>query len=872
MDYVNRQVANNPDRHAILMPDSSCLTYQQLGHHIDKGSRYLLQHGLGNNKRIAVIMPNGPEMVVAFYAISNVAIYVPLNPAFPVEELKNYLEIIGVDAVMMKAGTGLPVNPAAHELALPVITMRPYHPGAAGSFELHTEDLPENETPFLYSGGDDTAVVMHTSGTTAKPKIVPLTHTNLCAVVEKNVALFDMTEKDRCINVIPQFHIYSIVCPILCTAAAGGSVICTETFDPGEFLRMIEEMSPTWYAASPATHQAILQYAEKERVIPVRHKLCRIQSGGAPLTADLAEKLKRYFGVMVIQGYGLTETSAMGTCNPPIPDRIKPNSVGMPVGCEISILDDDGHPLFPGQTGQILIKGPGVTAGYENDEEANDESFCDGWFATGDQGYLDEEGYLFITGRIKEMINRGGEKLSPYEVEEALSRHPDVSEAAVYAIPHGSLGEVPAAMVVLKPGSYVTPTQLKAFLRKKIALFKIPVKIKMVEKIPRGPAGKIQRSRLYQCEQDEAIGMASSSGQKDKMMDYVAPRTDEERKLADIWCNLLNIENIGVKDDFFDLGGDSLLFAYLIVEMERISGRRIPLNLIMDKWTIEQQVTVFSGQAEDGQSFSFLTPIQTRGSRIPLFCIHDIYGDVFSYRKVSSYLGPDQPVYGLFFNPDAEKLRHPVKVETLAQSYLQEIQSIRAQGPYLLVGHSLGGKIAYEMARQLRQQNHPVTLLAMLDTWLVPKKKEKVKMMERIREMYRKFSVVPLQRALPFLWEKIRQEMDRMKLRREIREYRLGKTISSGSGIDVSEMLESASNSYQPGCYEGKIIYFKAKEENRDSRERSDDTLTVLSGLVGEVQVYEASGDHVTMILEPQVAELTSQLSIEIQNALNRCD
>ncbi len=855
-DYVARQAKHHPDSPAIFAPDKSFITYQQLETKVNQVSEVLLQNGFGN-QRIAVVMQNSPEMVVAFYAISDVAAFVPLNPAYSTEEFKNYMELMGVDALLLQAGTYPSAQAAAQDMSIPLIFLYPGSTGIAGDFQINCAGVSKPATPAGILRSSDTAVVMHTSGTTGLPRIVSLTHANLNSFIA-DACLADITENDRCVHITPLFHIGGIVGPVLSTAATGGSIISIPSFSPKEFLQIIDELSPTWYAAGPAIHQAVIQYIEAEGIKPARYRLRYVRASGAPLPVQTEEKLAAYFNAVVVKVYGLTETSGTGTFTSPIAGKNKHGSVGSPFGCEVAIMDENGCVLAAGEAGAVFIKGSGVTCGYENNETANLQSFHNGWFMTGDQGYFDEDGCLFITGRTKELINRGGVKISPYEVEDALCRHPDILEAAVFAAPHFVFGEAPAAMVVLKPGSATTPRQLKIFLRDKIAQFKIPQQILIVEKIPRGATGKVQRSKLFDCS-SELIQSNATEKVFCQTSEFQVPGTDTEKMLKTIWQKIFKIDEISIRDDFMELGGDSLSAAVLFSEINQLLGKKFSINTILTYRTIERLALLLEQDASASQS---LVTIETRGERSPLFCIHAVDGDVFSYRKLAMYMNKERPIYGFWFNKFAEGIKHPVEISDLARRYINEMRRVQPTGPYFLAGHSLGGLIAYEMSRQLHLQKQQVALLAMIDTWTKHKKQRK-KLLERMSDSLNKASSISLAEIPQYFAEKLLKERERLKQRMLAKRYREKKPDNAiCQELQVRTILRSALRNYRLGVYKGKVTYFKSRE---DPDECSNIALHELSTLADCVQVLQITGNHKTLIEEPHVKELAAKLCHAIQ-------
>jgi acyl-CoA synthetase (AMP-forming)/AMP-acid ligase II len=375
-------------------------------------------------------------------------------------------------------------------------TMRLTLEGEPGLYGLtHAGSTPQPNTP-RYAEPDDIALVLHTSGTTARPKIVPLSQRNLVASAGNIIRSLALTDADRCLNVMPLFHIHGLIAALLSTLASGGSVVCTPGFDAFRFFAWINETKPTWYTAVPTMHQLVLSRASRQADVIARNKLRFVRSSSAALPPVVMEELEKTFGAPVIEAYGMTEATHQMAANPLPPAARKPGSVGIGAGVEVGIMNDGGDILGQGLLGEIVIKGGNVTAGYENNPTANESSFTEGWFRTGDQGYLDEEGYLFLTGRLKEIINRGGEKVSPREIDEVLLQHPAVAQAVAFAMPHERLGEEVAAAVVLFEGAKAEEKELREHAASHLADFKVPRTIVILQDIPKGATGKVQRIGL----------------------------------------------------------------------------------------------------------------------------------------------------------------------------------------------------------------------------------------------------------------------------------------------------------------------------------------------------------------------------------------
>jgi acyl-CoA synthetase (AMP-forming)/AMP-acid ligase II len=345
---------------------------------------------------------------------------------------------------------------------------------------------------------EDVSMVLHTSGTTSRPKIVPLSQRNLCASATHIRTTLRFTSQDRGLNIMPLFHIHGLIAGVLAPLSAGSMVFCTPGFNALRFFAWMDEARPTWYTAVPTMHQAILSRAPKNADVIARNPLRFLRSSSSSIPPQVIRELEEVFGAPLIESYGMTEATHQMASNPLPPGVRKPGSVGVAAGPEVAIMAEDGRLLPRGETGEIVIRGPNVTAGYESNPKANAEAFVDGWFRTGDQGVMDADGYVSITGRLKEIINRGGEKVSPREVDEILMDHPAVAQVVCFGMPHPKLGEEVAAAVVLREGQAATERELQEFVGRRAADFKVPKRILLLDEIPKGATGKLQRIGLAQ--------------------------------------------------------------------------------------------------------------------------------------------------------------------------------------------------------------------------------------------------------------------------------------------------------------------------------------------------------------------------------------
>jgi acyl-CoA synthetase (AMP-forming)/AMP-acid ligase II len=456
--------------------------------------------GIGRNDRVAIVLPNGPEMAAAFIAIGAGATTAPLNPAYRADEFSFYLTDLKAKALVVQKGVATEARDVAAKLGVAVLELVPGD--LAGSFTLEGGSPAQAAQPGAAEAGA-IALVLHTSGTTARPKIVPLSQANICASARHIGATLALSPADACLNIMPLFHIHGLIAAVLSSLGAGGAVICTPGFDALRFFRLLDEERPSWYTAVPTMHQTILTRADRNAEIIERAKLRFIRSSSASLPGPVMEQLEAVFGCPLVESYGMTEASHQMASNPLAGPR-KPGSVGRAAGPEVAIMDNDGTILPQGEIGEVVIRGPNVTAGYEANPDANAKAFTHGWFRTGDQGTFDAEGFLTLTGRLKELINRGGEKVSPLEVDGVLSAHPAVAQALTFAMPHAKLGEEVAAAVVLREGADCSERELRDFVAQQLADFKVPRKVVFLPEIPKGATGKLMRIGLA-----EKLGLTS---------------------------------------------------------------------------------------------------------------------------------------------------------------------------------------------------------------------------------------------------------------------------------------------------------------------------------------------------------------------------
>jgi acyl-CoA synthetase (AMP-forming)/AMP-acid ligase II len=485
---------------AISAPSRAPLTFAGLRALVTTTLASLNSFGIGRNDRVAIVLGNGPEMATCYLACASGATSAPLNPGYRAEEFDFYLSDLNASALIVERDSASPAIDVATRLGVPIIDLMVVEGALAGQFKLEARTAPT--APPSPRGGDadasDIGMVLHTSGTTSRPKIAPLSVGNLCASAANICATLRFTPNDIGLNIMPLFHIHGLIAGVLAPLSAGSQVFCTPGFNALKFFSWMDEARPTWYTAVPTMHQAVVQRAKGHAGVIERNPLRFLRSSSSSMPPQVIRQLEGLFQAPLIEAYGMTEAAHQMASNPLPPKVRKPGTVGLAAGPEVAILGAHGRLVGPGEVGEIVIRGANVTAGYENNPQANAEGYADGWFRTGDQGVQDADGYLSITGRLKEIINRGGEKVSPREVDEILMDHPAVAQVVCFGMPHPQLGEEVAAVVVLKEGAAATEREIQGFVAGRAAAHKVPRKILFMDEIPKGATGKLQRIGLAQ--------------------------------------------------------------------------------------------------------------------------------------------------------------------------------------------------------------------------------------------------------------------------------------------------------------------------------------------------------------------------------------
>jgi acyl-CoA synthetase (AMP-forming)/AMP-acid ligase II/acyl carrier protein len=573
------------DMPALVDPARAQLSYRDLRAHVAEIAFALAQAGIGRADRVAMVLPNGPEAATAFIAVATAAAAAPLNSGYTAAEFDFYLSDLKPRALLVEAGSTSPAIAVARVLSIPVLEIEPLEP--VGRFALRGKAGGSVAT--VTPQPSDLALLLHTSGTTGRPKLVPITHRQLHASTRNIAATLELGPHDRGLEMMPLFHVHGLVAGLLAPLFAGGSIHCTRGFDAAVFPAWLEKIGATWLTAVPTMLQAILRWAEIEPDRAARSGLRFIRSCSAALPPHVGERLEALFGIPVVEAYAMTEAAHQMTSNP-LTEARRFGSVGRAAGPEIAILDATGQLLASGEEGEVGVRGENVMQGYLDDPEANRAAFAGNWFRTGDVGRLDEDGFLRLTGRAKEMINRGGEKVAPVEIENVLLTHEAVAEAVAFAIPHATLGEDVAAAVVLRPGAIAEPASLLSFLLERLSDHRMPRKILLLDAIPKGPTGKLRRIEMA-----AQLGLDGPPARPP----HAPPATPSEHLLFALWSELLAVPDLGTDDNFFDLGGNSIAAVQIVARVRAETGVDLPISRFLIDPTIRSlALTLTSLQAQ----------------------------------------------------------------------------------------------------------------------------------------------------------------------------------------------------------------------------------------------------------------------------------
>ncbi|HSE87958.1 MAG TPA: non-ribosomal peptide synthetase [Candidatus Binatia bacterium] len=705
-------------------------------------------------------------------------------------------------------------------------------------------DEPGGRDPLESDGG----LLIYTSGTTDQPKGALFNHANLVACAANSASSHFLTESDRLLSVLPFCHM-NAVDKLLGTISVGGSIVLAPRFQLDRFWDWVVEYRCTWLSLVPTIIAQLIsrQSPDSEALAAVRFA----RSSSAPLPAAHREAFEAKFGIPIREGMGMTEAGSV-FLNPPPPGIAKPGSVGTAIGFEVRTLDPQERPTAPGHSGTVWVRGTAIMQGYYGQSEMTAKTIEKGWLNTGDVGYFDHEGYLFLAGRTKEIIIKSGVNIAPREIDEVLHAHPSVREAATVGVPDSVLGEDIIAYVVPEPGLRCEATELLDLCQKQLGSFRTPRRIYFVNDLPRGPSGKVQRLNFAATglEDLEQATLSRNSVAASTANEISTPLAAVSvAMITQIWAEVLNRNHISLDDDFFAIGGTSLLATQLLMRMEREFSVELSLENLLLYPTVAAQVKLLDRAVSKARRAFLLAPIRDGCRQLPLFCIHGIA----LYRPLAVALGSEQPTYGLSPNlvidlRTGEALGQ-LTLNDIAARYLGALREIQPRGPYYLVGFSFGGRVALEIARRLHEAAEEVAMLSVVDTYLCC-------VGWRYKLHWFGYHVGQLVRTGPgHLLERLRHAQ---KLRRpELRATQV-----------EAQIRAQARKGYRAQPYPGDITLFRALARYGPAYSM-DEFLGWRDITQGRLEVHEIPGDHYSMLNSPNVELLAQKLRTYLPRPLD---
>ena len=853
---IDRVARQHPQAPYLIDPETvRTMTYGELGESVAATSARLRQLNLSRGDRVCVAMHNGlPAVVGLLGAMSGGFVPVPVDPSSAPAQLEYILRHCEARAILIADERSIAIESitAACDLHIERVVLSIDAPSSRER-EQRSSLLPSGAAP------DDDALLMYTSGSTGRPKGVLVSHGALVARVANSAAAHELATGDRLLCVLPLYHM-SALNIVLAVLSSGGSMVMPSRFSVARYWDWVVSYRCTWLGVVPTIVAQLLRWSETHPA-PARDALRGVRfarCSSAPLSSSAHRAFEERFGIVLVQGLGMTEAGSI-FLNPPHRAQRKIGSLGRPCGVEVRVVGADGRELASGQIGELLVRGRSLMRGYYKDAEATATAIdAAGWLHTGDLGYRDADGYFFHAGRAKELIIKAGTNVAPREVDEALASHPDVAQAAAVGVQDPLLGEDIGAFVLLREGAHCSERALLDHCAARVGEFKTPSWITFVDALPTGPTGKVQRAQL-------AARAAAMTGAPDidpqtpnasTEHGRVAPSTEVERVIAGVWTSVLERERIGVYDNFFELGGTSLTALCITALLRQSLGVHISLAALLDAPTIAAQAAVVvarrragaggSVPAADGAAgdagvttATLLAPVAEHATRVPLFCVHDIG----RFRQLAQSLGSHQPVYGVTVGPVIAAIASgqptstfsSYSIEDLARVCVPQIRRVQPVGPYRIAGFSFGGRIALEVAQQLRAGGEVVELLVILDTF-----------------MPGTFQPRPLQRLSLHLGKLLR-------VRSISRPAPDDADATAAMDHRYAEFRHQLRSRYQPQQFPGKVVLFRATaRDDVAPRYRIDPRLGWGHIASGELCLHDVPGAHLEMLGErgtPIVAE-----------------
>ncbi|TCZ64052.1 non-ribosomal peptide synthetase [Roseicella aquatilis] len=845
-DLLDHWAQRQPGRPA-LIDALGTVTYAELPGMAARAGAALAGLGIGRGQVVALTAASAPAMARAAISIACHAVTATVDPALGAEDLASMLGRMRAAAVVADRDAAA-IRDAARRLGLPVLDL------VAG--EVVGELVGGAVTP---PGPDDFVRITLSSGTTGRPKIVPRSHRNTLLGTLDFVVECGLTSEDVCLNPMPVHHALGWT-GVLAALVSGGACVCMGGFRYAEFADWATRLGATWVIGVPLVHGELVRAAQQDPAPLKGWRPRLVFSTSAAMPREVVAGLEQGFGATLFEFFASSEAGVM-TVRSSVPAGRRPGSVGRSMRVGMAILDGEGRPLPSGSVGEIAVRGPTVFAGYVDDPVTNAAAFTpDGWFRTGDLGRLDAHGFLYLEGRANTIINRGGAKVSPHEVEDWLLAQPGIALAAVFGVPHPALGQDVAAAVVAAPGARPDPEALRAAMLAAMPGYKVPSRLVVVPSLPLGPAGKVRRAELAELLRDALTPP------------HRAPETAAEAMLCRHFAALTGAATVGADDNFFALGGDSLAAMRLILAVEEETGRELPLQVVVENPTPAAFARALTATESPEAARDPVLALQPQGQHTPFFCVHSIGGGVLHLRHLARAMGTDRPFLAL------RRVRGDAldeSVEQMAARYVAAVQARQPEGPILLGGYSFGASLAHEMARQLQEQGRRIGMLAIID---------------HVRPGWR---VMPGNAAaalgrwlanLPGLLRDEARHSSLPRLGRQVRRVLRGGLLRlAGRPLDIDAALDMAR--FEPEARAALAAHMRALHAWRPRpatlplevfraaiqpirRPCGDAALGWGEVAGGPVALHRVAGSHTSMIEEPQVRSLAAALSA----ALDRRD
>jgi acyl-CoA synthetase (AMP-forming)/AMP-acid ligase II/thioesterase domain-containing protein/acyl carrier protein len=854
---------------ALLTLTGPVRTHARLVAQVHATGAQLARLDLVGDARVAVVAADSADVAVLLVALMAHATAVPLNPLMPEANLRQQLVLLRAKAVVTtERDVTSPVVRASLALGLRVLHLRDDDGGTRGLLDVDARDDDTNNAHDVEAatrGGDDTALVVCTSGTTGHPKVVPLTHNNLLSMLHENCDVLQLTPEDCCVSFMPLFHIHGLGA-VLCSVLAGGSVVVLAGgFSAPAFFAALHAHAPTWYTAVPSLHRSIVDQAHAHTAVlhdlRARGGLRLVRSGSAPMPDGLPERLEALFGARYVEACGATEASAYIFSNRPHTRKI--GSVGQPMPSnEVLVVDEHGVPVPLGETGELIARGPGIFRGYEGDDATTADAFHGAYFRTGDLGHQDRDGFFFVTGRLKEQINRGGMKVSPREVDDVLAQHPAVAHVVTFAVPDARLGQEVAACVVVRDGARVTELELMRHAATSLADFKVPRRVVFVQDLPRTQSGKERRVELAaHLGLHQLLPPPAPTASHD---DDALP-TEIETVVSSMFAAVLGTPVDDLEAAFFDLGGDSLQAMRVCVALEERFGRPMPLAALTTRPSVRAIAALIEGDGYTAEPGAPATLRVGRDDGAMLFVLPGMLGNVFGYHTLVPLLPREHRVVGLPL-PGADGLEPALhSMEELAARFLTVVEPELHRRPCALLGYSFGGRVAFEMARQLVARGLPVPTLILFDApaagWPAPLRHTHT-WRDRLGRARREGARALANRV----WRRLVRKATRRA--QPVHDAVLAQAVRDDLPAAIRERHQvigaasrKASAGWQPGSAPVHVHVLRAEESVWEGADAADATLGWRRLATGGVRVWPVSGNHGTLFDPQYVQRLAAQTS-----------